>query len=36
MFFKPYERHETTWNDNDCCLSIVIGPKVWDTTFKEL
>ena len=35
MFFKRYERHETTWNDNDL-KNIVIGPKVWDTTFKEL
>ena len=24
---------ETTWNDNDCFLNILIGPKVADTTF---
>ena len=26
---------ETTWNDNDCCLNIVIGPEVVDTTFNN-
>ena len=26
---------ETTWDDNDCSLIIVIGPQVADTTFKE-
>ena len=26
---------ETTWNDNDCCLDIVIGPEVVDTTFNN-
>ena len=25
---------ESTWDDNDCSLNIVIGPKVADTTFK--
>ena len=25
---------EITWNDKDCCLNIVIGPKVADTAFK--
>ena len=25
---------ETTWNDNDCCLNIVIALKVVDTDFK--
>ena len=25
---------ETIQNDNYCCLNIVIGPKVADTTFK--
>ena len=25
---------ESTWDDNDCSLNIVIGPKVVDTTFK--
>ena len=24
---------ETTWNDNDCFLNILIGPQVADTTF---
>ena len=24
---------ETTWNDNDSCLNIVMGSKVADTTF---
>ena len=26
---------ETTWNDNDCCLNIAIGPEVVDTTFNN-
>ena len=26
---------ETTWDDNDCSLIIVIGPQVADTNFKE-
>ena len=27
---------ETTWNDNDCCLDINIGPKVVDSTFRDI
>ena len=26
---------DTTWNDDDCCLNIVIGPKVADATFNS-
>ena len=26
---------ETTWNDNDCCLNIVIAPKLADSTCKD-
>ena len=25
---------ESTWDDNDCSLNIVIGPKVASITFK--
>ena len=26
---------EATWNDNNCCLNIVIGPKVADVALTE-
>ena len=26
---------ETRWNDNDCCLNIVIAPKLADSTCKD-